>query len=290
MKARRFFFSKNLTTSMTCTLALAGALIIGVPVSHASGPAFDGLNKDKFDKVIRELSGNSSYHSVTGAGSLGDVFGFEIGLVGGLTSTPEINSISKSVDASADVGRLPHASILAAVSVPFGITGEVLLFPSVEIGDVKYQQFGGAIKWTANDVLPVLPFNLAVRAFVTQNELSFKQKLQNVSTGGISTDVTVTQDNSQFGLQLLASPSLPFVEPYIGIGTVNATGKLKVSGHPTGTIFDPTLTTSQSAESSPSSFQFLAGVNASLVGFKFGLEYSRVFETDSFNFKLGFGF
>lgn len=266
--------------------AVSIALIIAEP-SHAAGPGFNNLSQSDFDNAIRELSGNSTYHSVTGAGSLGALFGIEVGVVAGLTTTPEINTLSKSVDPSADVGRLPHASFLAAVSVPMGFTVEALLFPSISVGDIKYQQFGGSVKWTSGDIL-MLPFNLAARAFITKNEMSFGQTLNNASTGNVNVAVDVKQENSQFGLQLLASPNLPLIEPYVGIGQVSAKGSLNVSGATTGTIFG--FTSAQSAESSPSSTQFILGINANLLLMNVGLEYNRVFSTDSYNFKFGFRF
>jgi hypothetical protein len=264
----------------------AFATIASLPV-YAGGPAFNNLTQSDFDNAIRELSGNSSYHSVTGAGSLGTIFGLEVGFVGGVTSSAEINKLSKQVDSTANMGQLPHASLLAGVSVPFGFTFEALLFPSVSVGDIKYQQFGGSIKWTSGDVL-MLPFNLAARAFFTKNEMSFGQTLNNASTGNVPVAVDVKQENNQFGIQLLASPNLPFFEPYIGIGTVSATGSLAVSGATTGTIFG--FTSSQKAESSPTSTQFILGINANLLLLNLGFEYNRVFSTDSYNLKMGFRF
>lgn len=263
------------------------SLFIASSAAFGAGPGFTNLTQDDFDKVINELSANSTFHSVTGAGSLGSVFGVEVGLVGGLTNTPEINRLSKTVDASADVGRLPHASLLAAVSVPLGFTGELLVFPSVSVGDIKYQQFGGAIKWTATEAL-VLPFNLAARAFITKNEISFKQTLNNATTGNVPVEVTVAQENSQAGLQLLVSPNLPVFEPYAGIGIVSAKGKVAMTGATTGTIFG--FTSAQNAESSPSSTQYLLGLNVNLLILNIGIEYSRAFGTDSYNAKFGFKF
>ena len=263
------------------------SLFIASSAAFGAGPGFTNLTQDDFDKVINELSANSTFHSVTGAGSLGSVFGVEVGLVGGLTNTPEINRLSKTVDASADVGHLPHASLLAAVSVPLGFTGELLVFPSVSVGDIKYQQFGGAIKWTATEAL-VLPFNLAARAFITKNEISFKQTLNNATTGNVPVEVTVAQENSQTGLQLLVSPNLPVFEPYAGIGIVSAKGKVAMTGATTGTIFG--FTSAQNAESSPSSTQYLLGLNVNLLILNIGIEYSRAFGTDSYNAKFGFKF
>lgn len=273
----RFF---SMLAAFTCGVFIA-------TTTYAAGPGFNNLTQDDFDKAIRELSANSGYHSVSGAGTLGSIFGFEVGLVAGLTKTPDINAYSKTVDANADISRLPHAALLLGVSVPLGFTGELMLFPERVISEVSYRQFGGSLKWTATDVL-MLPFNLAVRAFVTNNHMSFQQTISNASTGGVPTLMTVSQDNRQTGLQLLASPNLPFLEPYVGVGTVRATGTLAVSGTSNGTIFN--FTNSQSAESSPISTQFLLGLNAHILLINLGVEYQRAFGTDSYNAKLGIRF
>lgn len=268
---------KNITKSAMITAA-AMAVIASAPSARAAGPGFSNLSQSDFDNAIKELSANSTYHSVTGAGTLGTVFGFEFAVVGGLTSTPNINTLSKQVDASADVGRLPHAALLIGASVPLGFTGELLYFPEMTFSTVKYSQFGASVKWTATDLL-ALPFNLAVRGFVTGNKMSFNQVLS-------GSTVTVNEENSQTGLQLLASPSLPMFEPYVGVGVIKANGKLSVTG--SNTIF--AFTSSQSAESSPTSTQFLLGVNVNLLLVNLGVEYSSAFGTSSYNAKLGFRF
>ncbi len=268
----------GVSLSAVSAFVAAIAVIASAPTAEAAGPGFTNLTQADFDNAIRELSANSSYHSVTGAGTLGTIFGFEIALVGGLTNTPEINALSKRVDASADVGRLPHAALLLGASVPLGFTGELLFFPEMTFSTVKYSQFGASLKWTATEAL-VLPFNLAVRGFITSNKMSFDQQLS-------GSNHTVTQENSQTGIQLLASPSLPMVEPYIGVGLIKANGKMNVTG--ASTIF--AFTTSQSAESSPTATQLLLGVNVNLLLVNLGLEYSSAFGTSSYNAKLGFRF
>lgn len=260
------------------TFAAAIAVIASTPAAHAAGPGFTNLSQSDFDKAIKELSANSSYHSVTGAGTLGTVFGFELAVVGGLTNTPDINALSKQVDASADVGRLPHAALLLGASVPLGFTGELLYFPEMTFSTVKYSQFGASLKWTATEAL-VLPFNLAVRGFITSNKMSFDQTQS-------GSNITVTEENSQTGIQLLASPAFPMVEPYVGVGLVNAKGKMSVTG--SSTIF--AFTSARSAESAPTTTQFLAGINLNLLILNLGLEYSSAFGTSSYNAKLGFRF
>lgn len=273
--------------SSVMAFVAAIAVVASAPSAEAAGPGFNNLSQGDFDSAIRELSGNSTYHSVSGAGTLGSIFGIEIAVVGGLTNTPQINALSKQVDASADVGRLPHAALKLGVSVPLGFTGEFLYFPEMTFSSVKYSQFGASLKWTATDLL-VLPFNLAVRGFVTGNKMSFDQTLQNPSTGNQPVAVTVKEENSQVGLQLLASPNIPFVEPYAGVGFVKANGKLAVSGTNTGTIFS--FTSAQSAESAPTTVQYLLGVNVNLLVVNLGVEYMRAFDTDTYNAKIGLKF
>ena len=268
----------RVSLSSASAFVAAIAVMASAPTAQAAGPGFQNLSQDDFDKVIKEISANTSYHSVTGASSLGTVFGFEVGVVGGLTNTPDINALSKQVDASADVSRLPHAALLLGASVPLGFTGELLFFPEMTFSTVKYSQFGASLKWTATEAL-VLPFNLAVRGFISSNKMAFDQ----VVSGN---NVTVNEENSQTGIQLLASPSLPMVEPYVGVGIIKANGKMSVTG--SNTIY--AFTTSQCAESSPTTTQFLLGVNLNLLIMNLGLEYSTAFGTSSYNAKFGFKF
>lgn len=271
------------------TLALVAALtmIASSPAARAAGPGFNNLTQTDFDNAIREMSANSTLHSVSGASALGTIFGFEIAVVGGLTDSPKINALSKQVDANADISRLPHGALKLGASVPLGFTGEILYFPESTFNSVKYSQWGASLKWTMSEAL-VLPFHLAVRGFATGNKMSFDQTLQNPSTGGIPTAVTVREENSQYGLQLLVSPSLPIVEPYAGIGYVKANGKLAVSGTNTGTIFS--FTSAQSAEGAPTTVQYLLGVNVNLLIVNLGVEYMRAFDTDTYNAKIGLQF
>ena len=63
--------------------------------SFAQDVGFQNIDKDDFKNVVGDFSVNSLHTTVSG--TLGDVFGFEIGLVGGLTNTPEIDKLAKQV-------------------------------------------------------------------------------------------------------------------------------------------------------------------------------------------------
>ena len=255
------------------TFFLAAALLVP-GFSKAAAPAFTSLSEQDFEDVSKEFSGNFMHHSVQGAGTLGSVFGFEFGLIGGQQASPKISDIAVRSGGSS-VPNLYHAGLLGVISVPLGITAEVVLLPKTSASDASFQTTSLALKYTMNPVL----FNLAVRGFYSSSAFSFTQ--------GVGNTVTVEDTNKVTGLQLLISPKLPIVEPYAGIGYASATNSLTATG---GSIFLPGYTTSQSMEKTPTSTQILLGVTANLLFFHLGAEYSNAFGTSAYTGKLAFGF
>ncbi|MCM2281006.1 MAG: hypothetical protein NDI61_04080 [Bdellovibrionaceae bacterium] len=254
----------------------------------AAAPAFTNLSQTDFDAIGKELSANTSLHNVMGASSLGSIFGFEIGVVAGVASTKEIERLVQEASPTTEVPFIPHAGLVGAVTVPFGITAELAIVPEITAEGAKYSSFAGAVKWALSDeLIPVIPFNLAVRGFMANSEFKFSQTINNASTGDLPVNVNVAYDGNVTGLQLLASPKLPVFEPYIGVGYLSAKGDLSVTGHASASFFD---STAQSATTKPTSSQFLAGVNVSLLLLKLGAEYSTAFGTSTYTAKLSVGF
>lgn len=248
--------------------------------SWASGPALTNLSTSDLESIGREFSSNFSHASVMGAEPLGDIFGFEVSLVAGQNASPEIDKLAKKAG-STGLDKLYHAGILLGVSVPFGITGEIVATPKTTAGDVSFSQTSVAVKWTATkEVLAVLPFNLAIRAFSTNSSLDFNQTVSGVSS-------TVENKNKVTGYQFLISPDLPAIEPYLGVGFLSAKNTISTT---VGSIFLPSVTAGQSYETSLNSTQTLLGVNAYLMFFSLGLEYAKAFDSDRYTAKLGFYF
>jgi len=258
-------------------------MVANLGVATADTPAFTNLSRSDFEAIGKELSANATLHTVMPASSLGSVFGFEVGLIAGADSTPEIERLVKAAQPSSEVSLIPHTGLVGAVSVPFGITGEVSLIPEVKVQGVKYNQFAAALKWNLSDgLLSVLPINLAVRGFLSKSELNFNQ-----TVGGNST--SINYEGRVAGAQLLVSPKfLPVIEPYAGVGYLSAEGDMKLSGTTTSGVF--AFTAAQSAETKPSSSQLLLGANVRLLLLVFGAEYSRAFETNSYTGKISFRF
>lgn len=261
----------------------SAALLSFTAQSFAQTMNFSNLTQTDFEKISKEFSGNFMHHSVMGASSLGTVLGFELGLIAGLQKTPEIDAIVKRTSPDSGVSSLPHAGILGAVGVPFGLSGEIVMIPKISGGGGEYQYTSMGLKWTMNQsLLAVLPFNVALRGIYSNSKFNFTQAVSGV-------DAKVENSNSVTGLQLLVSPSLPIFEPYAGIGMLNAKNTLSVTGS-AGTVFDSTYTSAQSAESTVGSTQYLVGANVRLLVMVLGLEISNAFGATTTTGKFSFAF
>ena len=243
-------------------------------------PTLPVLSQTDFNNVIRELSANSLFNAVTPPSALGSIFGFELGVTGGLTSTPEINKLVNQQVPNTKADLFPNAALLASVSTPISLTAEALYIPQISAQGVKYDSYGGALKYTpTNDLIP-LPLNIALRGFFTKTRIQYDQVISS-ATG------TVTYEGQVTGLQLMVSPKLiPIFEPYAGAGLLAATGKMSITG--TSNLFN--FTSSQTADSSPTSSDLFIGLDIRLLLIGIGLQYERAFGTDAYTGKVSFKF
>jgi hypothetical protein len=239
------------------------------------------IDQSDFKNVVSDFGANSMHTSVSGASSLGHLYGFEIGLVGGQTNTPHINHLAHETDPSASASKLPHGEILGVVSVPFGITVEGGLIPKVGGEDFKFNSLALAVKWTPTEILLDWPVAVALKAQLAKSHLDFHQTISSVPTD-------FKYDNTLSGLTVLVSKDFMLVEPYAGFGLLSTKGDLNVSG--SGSVFDPSFTTSQSASATRSGSVWMVGAELKLIVFKVGAEYANLFGTDRFSGKLSFYF
>src|SRR5687768_15622569 len=94
------------------------AIILSSFGAQAQSLKFDQIDQSDLDAITKEFTANFAHSTVSGASSLGDVFGVEVALIGGMTKTPEIDRRVKEVDANASVGQLANAVLAAQFSVP----------------------------------------------------------------------------------------------------------------------------------------------------------------------------
>lgn len=244
-------------------------------------PTFTNITDEDFKNITKEMSANFTHNSMMGASKLGTIFGFQVGVLGAQTASPNTNEIVKR-NAGSELPNLYNAGLLGVVGVPFGVSFEAVIFPGLKTSGASISSTSMAVKWNINDVIPVLPVNLAVRGIHSSAKFSFQQDMSGVLA-------SVDNKTSVSGLQLLLSPMLPIVEPYVGVGYLSGTNELAVSG--TGsTIFDPAYTSSQSQKKTVGSTQFLGGVEVNLLLLKIGAEFSQSFGASRYGVKLAFGF
>jgi hypothetical protein len=232
------------------------------------------LTEDNMKTLAKGFGSNFTHNSLMGASKLGTVFGFQVGLTAAQTDVPKIHDIAKAN--GGELKSIFNAGLMGSVGIPFGIAFEAVMTPSAKADGAELENTSMAIKWNINDVIPILPINLALRGFTSTAKFSFTQD----GTNDVENETTIT------GAQLLLSPMIPVVEPYIGIGMVNAKNKLSA----TASIFDGAYTSSLSSDESVSGTQFLAGVEVNMLLLKLGAEYSQAFGNTRYGLKLSFGF
>lgn len=255
------------------------SLLFVSPAAFAD-PAFSGITETDLENISNEMSANFTHNSMMGASKMGSIFGFQVGLIGAMTDSSKIDDIAKR-NTGAELPKLYNGGLMAAVGLPFGIALEATMFPETTLSGSKVSSTSFALKYNINEVIPVLPVNLALRGVYSSSKLSFEQTVATVTSN-------VTNENSVTGIQLLFSPMIPVIEPYIGVGYLSGTNKLSNTG--AASIFDSGFTTSQSESKTVSTTQLLAGAEVNLLLIKLGAEYSQAFGTSRYGIKLAFGF
>ncbi|MEQ1878209.1 MAG: DUF6588 family protein [Bdellovibrionia bacterium] len=269
-------------------LILVLTTLFATSFAHGQSFEFNQLDQSDLDSIAREFSANFTHSTVSGASSLGDVWGFELALIGGVTKIPETEKRVKEVDASANTPQLANAVLGVQVSVPYGITGELTFFPAVGSESFKYSNLGLGVKWTLTQGFLELPVDVAAKLNFTSTALTFTQEINNASTGNVPVDAKVDYKNTIMNVGAFVSKKFVLIEPYFGLGIVSAKADMGVQG--TGTIFDSTYTNGQTGSSSPTGTMITVGADLSLLVLKLGFEYSSLFGTSRMLGKLALAF
>lgn len=253
-------------------------LAMSLGLSAHAGYEFSNVDSNDMENIIKELGNNFTYTPVSGASSLGSIFGFKVGAILGMTQAPEISDLAGS-----DAG-IPHAALLGRLSIPFGLTFGINMIPETKLGDASVALTGFEVQWTITDGLLILPLDLAVRGTYTTSKFTFSQDVTTPSaaTVDVTTDITTTS------LALIAGVDLLVVKPYVGVGTVTADGTMDLEGN--SSVFGGDLTGDTKASAKPSGTQVLMGVDFSLIFMDIGVEYAQQFGASRYTGKLAFGF
>ena len=210
--------------------------------TYGSAPEFTNLSDSDVEAILTDVGATWTHTSVSPASTLGELFGFEVGLVAGGAKVPNIEKFSREVDPNSEVSVLPQAGLLGAVSIPAGIKFELLLFPENEIDDLTFKYGSIGVQWTLTQSLLQLPADLAVKVHSATATLNYNQEINSVNTA-------VEIEDKVSGLSLIASKKLVLFEPYIGLGVVKMDGSFSLSG--TETFLDSNLQSASRSIAAP---------------------------------------
>jgi hypothetical protein len=256
-------------------LFLSVLVVLSGSFAHASF-SLDQLSDADLEDAIKDFGANFVHTSVSPASALGNIFGFELGLVAGVSKTPELERISKNVDPAADpITALPHLALFGALTFPLGITAELGLLPTYEGDDAEIGSKSLAVKWTYSSLF-ASPVDLSVKLHAARSSAEFVQD-------NPAPDTHVKYEAVTKGLLFQVSKSLLLVEPYFSGGFVSVDGDLSANN----SIF-PDSSLKKSADVKGT--QFMLGMNLNLMFFKLGLEVGRIFENNTANLKTSFYF
>ncbi len=261
------------------------SLLIFSQVSLANNYGFTNLSQGDVDNIFKEFSATFGHSTVTGATSHSKIFGFEMGVLAGVTKSEHIKDLVAQTlpPGSDEVNFLPFASLYSLVSLPLGITAEANFTPEIDIQGVEFRHLSLAGKWEVTSVV-TLPFKLAVRGFLVSTQLAIEQ----TSSGSSTFTGEVEFEQTQTGLQVIAGEKYGLLEPYVGVGLVRSSGDLKATG--SGTIFNSAVTLTNSAKSDATSLQAIGGLQLNLLLVKTGIEYVHAFGASHLNAKVALSF
>lgn len=253
-------------------------------------PTLNNVTQTELDNISKEFAANFVHTVVAPAKSLGHTWGFELGLMGGITETPDLEATVKRVSSSTTVDKIYHGGLLGMITIPWGITLEATFLPEKSIAGITVDNYSAGVKWTATDLYPISPWlDLAVRGHYSNSGLSYSQ----TSTTAVSVaSGTISIDSSVWGANLTASSDILFFEPYVGVGFLKSDTDIKFNASGTGTIFATSVSLSggNSTSVSHTSPHLFAGLQLDLLLFHLSAEYATAFGTSSYTGKLSFYF
>jgi len=250
-------------------------------------PSLNLISREQANSISEEFSSNFVHTTVSGASTLGQIFGVEVGIMAGVSKTPKLDEISRSTDPNATIEKIPHAGAFAIVSMPFGITGELSYVPEVG-SDVKFNHLSFGLKYTLPQSLG-LPVDIALRLHGSSSEFSYNEIVNNSSTGNTNVNTNIAFDTSSFGYQIVVSKKFLLFEPYAGLGAVSADTTISSTASSTNvSIFNFSSSDTYNAETSGT--HFFLGSNLNLLIFKLGAEYAKVMDVSRYSMKLSFYF
>lgn len=252
---------------------------------------FDAVSSDDVSGLNKDFSALLAHTTLSPAAGLLKAEVFELGLIFGLVSVPNIASVSENSGEDDATTHLPNTGLVAVYSYTRRLSLEFKLIPDLSFADLSLGSQSLALKLSFGE-LDKIAFNTALRWQLTNSYVRTQQVINNSSTANTDVDAEVKFSSISTGLTYMAgyraiTSGLTVYQPYAGAGFIYSSGRVRVDSGTGASIFESGDTTEKSSDFG---WIFLAGVEAHYLFIKYGAEYSRVFESDRLNLKLSFGY
>ena len=259
-----------------------GALLLSTS-AFAQFELPDSLTDQQIEDVSAEFAVNLS-HTVVAAPETSGLWGVEVGLVGGRSKSPELaDLVDEAGEDGSDFEQIYHGGLMARAHFPLELFIELSLLPNREISDITIENKTLGLGWNAGAYFN-LPLDLAIGANFSTSEISFKQVINNDSTGNNPVDSKINFDAKTRVFYLGVSRDFIFIIPYLKVGAATFESDVKVDA---GSIF-----ASESKEESAdgSGAYFALGANFQVLFFKFGIEASKTIDVGRLSGKFSLDF
>ncbi len=258
------------------------ALSLLVSFSAIADVQLNNLSKKDVENVTAEFGANFA-HTAVAAPETDGIWGVEVGIVGGKTSSPNFSDvIDSSGGKGSDFQSLYHAGLMGRIHLPFDLFAEMTILPEQEISDVKIKNNTFSVGWNAGRSLG-LPLDIALGFDYGKGEVNFSQDADATTTPPTpATDINFSTKTTVYWLGV--SKSFWIVTPYVKVGQSKIDGELKADAD----IFGYTASTKENVSLSGT---FVAGgINFQLAILKLGVEASQIQDTNRFSGKLSLDF
>jgi hypothetical protein len=250
------------------------------------GYAFTCFDQEDADKVFKDLTSAFAPTTVSGASSLGKVFGVELGLVVSASQAPNTQEVIDSYGSDFDIPGIPMAGISGIVTLPYGIGIESTIIPKIDIGDEgSFESLNLGARWTITDMFPMGLLKIAVRSSLIKSKATFNYE----EDGGLAfgtVNETADFDIEVFEVGAVIGLNFKVVEPYIGASDLQAKGNIFATG--TSSIQGNLATIDEDAEAA--GIRAYAGVLFKLPLLRIGAEVATFEDVARGSVKIAFKF
>jgi len=247
--------------------------------AHAgAAPALTNLDANQTSAVLKTFGTNFAFKPIESASDFGKNWGLSAGIGGGITSGTAITDAIPGVDASA----IPNANLIFGLQGPLGLGLELGLLPSVKFSGLTFNTFGADVKWNIGSGLGrLLPIDVAARLMYSTTSLSYTETIASLTD-------TISISTHAVGFNVSASKKLFIIEPYVGLGFMSQSGTLSNTG--TITLFNSSLTSGSSYDSSNSGLWTFVGLQWKLLILNLTAEYDNIMGIGSGSLKASLKF